>query len=213
MIESRTAQRNILVSVILAATLLLGCGRGGTSPPPSPAVSPTPLVATNPLLPTPQIAQFEEPLQGAPKYPDVFLLPSPQKKSDVASFLKTSVLQLDRANPGLPDPIPSGTLVAIPYDYLVTEPKLFASVAAETGLPQEMLFAYNPDLRNTENLPQGTRLLMPRLLIVSDETQFSAAAERLAVSQATLMQANPNLTGTEKLLPGTVLILPPEDKR
>ena len=74
MIESRTAQRNILVSVILAATLLLGCGRGGTSPPPSPAVSPTPLVTPNPLLPTPQIAQLEEPLQGAPKYPDVFLL-------------------------------------------------------------------------------------------------------------------------------------------
>ena len=123
------------------------------------------------------------------------------------------MLQLDRVNPGLPDPVPPGTLVAIPFDYLMTEAKPLAGIAAETGLSKEMLFAYNPTLHNAENLLQGTRLLMPRLLIVSDETEFSATVEKLAVNQGALMQANPNLVGTEKLLSGTVLILPPEDKR
>ena len=122
------------------------------------------------------------------------------------------MLQLDRVNPGLPDSIASGTLVAIPFDYMVTQAKPFASIAAETGFPKEVLFAYNPALRNTENLAEGTRLLMPRLLIVSDETPLSAAVERLAVNRVALMQANPNLVGRENLLTGTVLILPPEEK-
>jgi len=213
MIKIRMPQRSILVPVVLCLTVLTGCGNG----PPAPTrtatvVAPKPSVTPNPLVPTPQAALVQEPFQGAPKYPDVFLLTSAQKKSDLSAFLYTTVRDLDRVNPGLPDPIPSGTLVAIPYDYLVTNPKPFASIAAETGLSKEVLFAYNPALRNVDNLAQGTRLLMPRLLIVSDETQLSAAVERLAVNRVALMQANPNLEGTEELLSGTVLILPPEDK-
>jgi LysM repeat protein len=198
--------------LILGVIWLTGCGGSQATSPPPPTVPPKAVVTTNPLVPTPQAALAQEPFQGAPKYPDVYLLTAAQRKSDLASFLYTTVRDLDRVNPGVPDPIPSGTLVAIPYDYLVTQPKPFASIAAETGLSKEVLFTYNPVLRNTENLAQGTRLVMPRLLIVSDVTQLSAAVERLAVSRVALMQANPNLAGTEKLLSGTVLILPPEDQ-
>ena len=91
-------------------------------------------------------------------------------------------MQLERVNPGLPDPIPSGTLVAIPFDYFVTETKPFAGIAVETGLSKEVLFAYNPALRSQENLAQGTRLIMPRLY-VPGETRLSAAAERLVVKR------------------------------
>ena len=213
MITIRLPQRSILVSAALCLTVLTGCANG----PPAPTrtatvVAPKPSDTPNPLLSTPQVAQQVEPFRGAPKHPDVFLLTSAQPKSNLATFLHTTVLQLERVNPGLPDPLPSGTLVAIPFDYFVTETKPFAGIAVETGLSKEVLFAYNPALRSQENLVQGTRLLMPRLLIVSGETRLSAAAERLVVKREALMRANPNLAGTERLLPGTVLILPPEEQ-
>jgi LysM repeat protein len=192
-----------------ACLLLTACGDNPVTPPQAtPAIVATP----DPRLATPVTVLADEPLQGAiPEIPSIFIVPSRQPKVALATFLKTTVEQLDYVNPGLPDPVVPGTLVAIPLTYRPAGETL-AEVAQKTGVPEATLRAANPKLAEGEAL-EGKILAMPAIYIVPADTLLSSTVDTLQTSQDALLSANPELSDQEEIRQGTVLVVPPESEQ
>ncbi len=150
-------------------------------------------------------------MQGAEvAAPETWIVPALQPKQVLASYLKTTVEQLDWVNPGLADPVAPGTMIAIPPGYRVSAGESLSSIATNTGLPADMLQAANPKLSATGELSPGTVLAMPPIMVMQETTSLAAAAASLDASGAALLSANPDLAGSDAIEAGTVLILPPE---
>lgn len=104
--------------------------------------------------------------------PEVLVTGARQSRANLAAYLKTTVENLARVNPRLPDPVPPGTLVVIPLDLVVSGGTLY-SVAVETGLTVEAISAVNPDIPLNEPLAAGHVLVMPTLIIAQETVQLS----------------------------------------
>lgn len=213
----------LLIFLLLVSSTISACARFGSfgaAPAASPAASPTTATPTRGAVATP-IADLatplpvgtEMPLQAAEvTAPETWVVPAMQPKEVLASYLKTTVEQLDWVNPGLPDLVPPGTLIAIPPSYRVSAGESLSSIATNTGLPADMLQAANPKLSATGELSPGTVLAVPSIMVMQETTSLEAAAASLDASGDALLSANPDLADSDAIQAGTVLILPPESE-
>ncbi|MBX3050360.1 MAG: hypothetical protein KF753_02730 [Caldilineaceae bacterium] len=198
--------------LLLIVTMLTACaGEPVSTPAPASLSAPvTELPAPpDPVIPTPPATADEELLTGPGEgTPDVYVPLAPISKAELAAFLKTTPSQLDRLNPGLPDPVPADTLLTVPLDYITDGSETLASVAAATGLDEAILHQANRSLDPQTPLPPDTRLRMPRLFVVYRPTPLDDIAELLAKTPEDLRTFNPELAGTETVAAGTVLVVP-----
>ena len=208
---------------LLLIIALAGCGSASV-PTPAPASAPAPattsLAATStqaadllappdPAIPTPPDTADEELLTGpGVGTPDVYVPLLPIAKAELAAFLKTTPRQLDRLNPGLPDPIPADTLLTVPLDYITEKGETLASVAALVGLNESILRRANRSLVSQDALSPGTRLLIPRLFVVYRPTPLDDIAELLKKRPEDLRDFNPELAGIETVAAGNGLVVP-----
>ncbi len=212
----------LLISLLLLCSTIMGCFASGapaaapsTVPTAEPTAAPVAEQTVAPLsdLEPPPTVGAEGPLQGAAvEIPETWIVPALLSKGALASYLKTTPEQIDWINPGLVDPVAPGTLIAIPSSYRVSAGESLSSVAAATGLSEDVLRAANPKLSAGNSLPEGTVLAVPPV-IVMEATTLSAAATSLNLSGAQLLSVNPNLVGSSAIQTGTVLILPPKAER
>ncbi|MEZ4733152.1 MAG: LysM domain-containing protein [Caldilineaceae bacterium] len=190
---------------LILLLLITACGGNGAS-------GETPIATPVEALTPPRAMVAEEPLQGQRTgIPSVFIVSSRQSLADVAKFLRTTPEQLAWVNPRLGDVIMPGTLMVIPSVYRVANETL-PEIAKKTGVREDDLRAYNPDLKTNEQLAEGTLLVMPRLHIILASTSLTVTAQTLGVSTDTLLSSNDMLTVQEELQTGTVLIIPPAQK-
>lgn len=204
-----------LLFFLLLIVALAGC-RSAAVPTPAPASQSAPPTQSanlpappDPAIPTPPDTPNEELLTGPGEgAPDVYVPLTPVAKTELAAFLKTTPAQLDRLNPGLPDPIPADTLLTVPLDYITGEGETLASVAEATGLDESLLRRANRSVDPQASLPADTRLLMPRLFVVYQPTPLAEIAEILQVAPDTLRSFNPELAGVETVAAGSVLVVP-----
>lgn len=209
--------RHLLFLCPLLLGLIISCApapAAETAAQPGPA-SPTAAAtlevpaAPDPSIPTPALTQSEELLTGPGEGPpDVFVVREETPVEELAAFLRTTPAQIVRVNPDLPDPVQADTLLTVPLDYVTGEGESLASVAEDTGLPEQILAWANPDEAVLSELSVETRLLMPRLYIVYSETPLTAIAEELGMQPTTLLRFNPTFQETSIVQPGEVLVVP-----
>lgn len=163
----------------------------------------------DPAIPTPGDTPAEELLTGPGQGPpDVYVAPVETTMRVLAAFLRTSVAQLERLNPDLPDPVAGNTLVTVPLDYITAEGETLADVAEATGLDEQIVRRANPKLGEQDILDAETRLLMPRLYIVYEATSLETIAEDIGVAPGTLLSFNPEWSGIDPLPADAVLVVP-----
>lgn len=207
--------RLFLSLLFLLMAGLAACGSGSV-PTPAPASLAAPSTQSadlpappDPAIPAPPATADEELLTGPGQgQPDVYVPLSPISKAELAAFLKTTPAQLDRLNPGLPDPIPADTLLTVPLDYRTGEGESLASVAEQTGVDETILRWANPSVDPQTVLPAETRLLMPRLFVVYQPTGLGEIAAVLQSSPERVLAFNPEWAGRDPIPAGTVLVVP-----
>lgn len=207
--------RLYLSLLFLLLTGLAACGSGSVpTPAPASLAAPSTQFAElpappDPALPAPPATADEELLTGPGEgQPDVYVPLAPIAKAELAAFLKTTPAQLNRLNPGLPDPIPGDALLTVPLDYLTGEGESLASVAEQTGLAETILRWANPEIDSQAALPPETRLLMPRLFVVYQPTGLGEIAALLQSSPERVLAFNPEWAGIDPIAAETVLIVP-----
>lgn len=207
----------------LVVCAAVGCGRPAadlsaqieTAATQAPVQTPAAPAATAVATPDPAIPQAppitaEGPLSGgAPDIPEIWIVPSSVSKTSLAEFLKTTVDQLDWANPGLSDLVVPGTLVVIPPVYHLSSTESIATIADATGLSPDAIQAANPKLAATSVLTEGTVLALPAVVVMPDNSTLTSAAAALNLSVDDLLSANPELAGHNTVDAGTVLVVPP----
>ncbi len=201
-----------LLLLFLLVTALTACpGEPVPTPAPAPLAAPAAELPAppDPAIPTPPVTADEELLTGPGEgTPDVYVPLTPIAKTELAAFLKTTPSQLERLNPGLPDPVPGDTLLTVPLDYITGEGETLASVAGATGLAESILRRANRSLDPQATLPPDTRLRMPRLFVVYRPMPLDDIAELLEKSPDDLRAFNPELAGVETVAAGNVLVVP-----
>ena len=120
----------------------------------------------------------------------------------------TTPAQLERLNPGLPDPVPADRLLTVPLDYITGDGETLTSVAVATGLDESILRRANRSVDPQASLPPDSRLLMPRLFVVYRPTSLDDIAELLMMTPEDLRAFNPELVGTEMVVARKVLVVP-----
>lgn len=117
---------------------------------------------TTTILIDPPDTGDEQPLQAQlVDIPGVYLVPASSSRQALADYLHTTVEQLLRVNPGLTEPVATGTLVVIPTQYHVSQPSSIDAVAAELGLSKDVLLAANPKFLDIDALAPGDVLMVP----------------------------------------------------
>ena len=205
------ATQKIFLGIALG---LVACvGVGCNKPASSVAAPPTMAIATpDPAIPQLPAMTAEGPLSGSPvEIPAIWIVPSSQSKESLAEYFRTTVEQLDWANPGLDDFVVAGTLVAIPPAYRLSSAESLSAIASATGVSEDLIRAANPVLAASGVLTEGTVLAMPAIVIMSDTTTLGAMAASLNLSDQALLSANPELAGKDTIDAGTVLVVPPTD--
>lgn len=211
--------RHLLIFCPLLLGFILSCAPGPAaetagfpSPgPDTPAGAPSPArpATPDPTIPTPSLTQREELLTGPGEgNPDSYVPLSPITVADLAAFLRTTPGQLERLNPGLIDPIPAGTLLSVPLDYMTGEGESLISVAEATGLNETVLRWANPATDPQTVLPPDTRLLMPRLFVVYQPMSLAEIAATVRSSPERVRAFNPEWTGIDPIPAGSVLVVP-----